>query len=137
MPTGDDGKPFETHVPMEFRVPRVTAAVWRFRSGALGSLTHGTLLHRKKYESELEVWCDGLRMVLDDPYGRRRLLVRRPGSEETEALDFADDDAYLSEDAAFINAVRTSDTSDIRSTYADAMETYRFTWAITRATRPA
>ena len=134
MPTDAEGKPFETPVPVEFRVPRATAAVWRFCNGAVGSLTHAALLHGKKYESELEVWGDGLRMVLDDPYGRCRLLVRRPGSEQTETLDFADDDAYLTEDAAFLHAVRTSDASGIRSTYGDAMKTYRFTWAIRRAT---
>ncbi len=133
LPAGADGKPIDAGVPVEFRTPRATAAVWRFRNGALGSLTHGILLHRKKYESELEVWGDGLRMVLADPYGACRLHVRRPGSESVETEDLSDDDPYLSEDRAFIDAVRRQDASAIRSPYADAFRTFELTWAIRRA----
>lgn len=133
MPALPDGRKGDESVPAVFRAPRATAAVWRFESGALGSLTHGALLHKQKYESELEVWGDGLRMVLSDPYGHCRLFVRRPHREDTEVLDFADDDPYLSEDRAFIDAVRRGDGSLVRSSYADAMKTYQFTWAIRRA----
>ena len=133
MPAGPDGGAMEGPVPPEHRVPRATAAVWKFESGALGSLTHGVLLHRKKYESELEVWGDGLRMVLSDPYGDCRLHVRRPHQEQTETLTFADDDTYLTEDRVFIEAVRSGDASGIRSTYADALRTYELTWAIRQA----
>ncbi len=129
-----DGQTVDGAVPEAFRAPRATAAVWQFRSGALGSLTHGVLLHGRKYEAELEVWGDGLRMVLCDPYGACQLFVRRPGSEATEVLEFfGDDDPYLSEDEAFIDAVRRGDASGVRSTYADAMKTYELTWAIRRA----
>jgi predicted dehydrogenase len=124
----DDG------VPFEFSVPRSTAAVWRFQNGAIGSLTHATLLHGKKYESELEVWGDGLRMVLRDPYGACQLLVRRPHGERTDVEgDFSQDDPYLTEDAAFLEAVRLGDASRVRSGYADAFRTHEFTWAICRA----
>lgn len=124
----DDG------IPAEFSVPRSTAAVWRFQSGAIGSLTHATLLHGKKYESELEVWGDGLRMVLRDPYGACQLLVRRPHAETTDTEgDFRQDDPYLTEDAAFLEAVRSGDAAGIRSSYADAFRTHEFTWAIRRA----
>jgi len=133
MPVLTDGRAGDEAVPAEFRAPRATAAVWRFASGAVGSLTHGALLHRQKYESELEVWSDGLRLVLHDPYGRCRLSVRRPHDEATETLDFADDDPYLTEDAAFLDAVRRGDAAGIRSSYADAMKTYELTWAIRRA----
>jgi len=133
MPALPDGRKGDESVPAEFRAPRATSAVWRFENGAVGSLTHGALLHKQKYESELEVWADGLRMVLSDPYGHCRLFVRRPHREDTEVLDFADDDPYLSEDQAFIDAVRHGDGSPVRSTYADAMRTYQLTWAIRRA----
>ena len=49
-----------------------------------------------------------------------------------EMLDFAVDDPYLTEDAAFVDAVRRGDGSPIRSSYADAMKTYELTWAIRR-----
>jgi len=91
------------------------------------------LLHGEKYESEMEVWSDGLRMVLSDPYGDCRLHVRRPGSDETETLTLAADDPYRTEDEVFLDAVRASDASAVRSPYADALETCRLTWAIRRA----
>ena len=133
VPLVPDGRTSDETVPPEFRVPRATAAVWKFDSGAVGSLTHGILLHEQKYESELEVWGDGLRMVLADPYGACRLHVRRPHGEETHAQDLSDDDPYLTEDQVFIDAVRSGDASGIRSTYADAFKTYELTWAIRRA----
>lgn len=132
-PTLPDGRIADQPVPLEFRAPRATMAVWRFSNRAVGSLCHGTLLHNRKYESELEVWGDGLRMVLADPYGNCRLHVRYPHSEQTETLSFAEDDPYLAEVQAFIEAVRRRDPSLIRSPYADALKTYEFTWAIRRA----
>lgn len=129
---GPDGQPLEMDIPAEFRPPRVTSATWRFENGAVGSLTHGLLLHREKYESEIEVWGDGLRMILRDPYGDCTLHVRRPGQETTEVIDFADDDPYLTEDAVFLQTLREAGKG-IRSTYADAMKSYRLTWAIRRA----
>jgi predicted dehydrogenase len=133
MPAQADGQALEQSVPTEFHAPRATMAIWKFDSGAVGSLNHGTLLHGRKYESELEVWGDGLRMVLSDPYGACQLHVRRPHGERTETLSFAEDDPYLAEDRAFIDAVRRRDASGIRSPYADAMKTFALTWAIHRA----
>ncbi len=132
-PADDDGVPLPAAVPEEFRAPAATAATWKHESGAVASLTHGVLLHREKYESELEVWADGLRVVLMDPYGDCRLAVRRPGSEETEVLTFAADDTYLTENQVFVDAVRRGDAARIASPYADAFRTYELTWAITTA----
>ena len=133
VPAAPDGRPIDADIPPDQRIPRATAAVWKFQSGAVGSLTHGVLLHGKKYQSQLEVWSDGLAMLLSDPYGDCRLNVRLGGGEKTEMLSFADDDPYLTEDRAFIDAVRAGDASGIRSSYADAMKTYELTWAIRRA----
>jgi hypothetical protein len=72
-------------------------------------------------------------MVLQDPYGLCRLLVRRPHGEQTETLEFAGDDPYLTEDQVFIEAIRSGDASGVRSPYADAIKTYQLTWAIRRA----
>merc|ERR1711879_809544 len=58
-------------------VPRLTTAHWRYESGAVGSLTHGVMLHGDTYECEMEVWGDGIRIRLEDPYGKARLLVSR------------------------------------------------------------
>ena len=69
-------------VPMDKRINRVTGAIWRFKSGAVGSLFHSLVLHGATYDTELEVLADGLRMVLRDPYGKPQLLVRHPHEEE-------------------------------------------------------
>ena len=135
-PSGMAARRIDEGVPFNFAVPRATAAVWRFASGAVGSLTHATLLHGKKYEAELEAWGDGLRVVLQDPYGDCRLLVRRPHGEAVEEEGgFSGDDPYLTEDAAFLDAVRSGDGVGIRSNYADAFMTHEFAWAIRRASQ--
>lgn len=133
LPRRGDGTTFQAPVPPERRIPRATAANWKFENGALGSLNHGVLLHGKKYEAEIEVWADGLRLVLEDPYGASRLAVRRSGSDQTEVFTFPGDDPYMSEDRAFVQALRHDDPSPIRSTYADALKTFELTWAITDA----
>jgi len=133
IPRTPGGERFDARVPSQFRHPRATAAVWKFKSGAVGSLTHATLLHREKYDTRLEVWGDGLRVALVDPYGRPQLLVRRPHSEQTEEIAIESDDPYLSEDQAFVAAIRAGNTLPIRCTYADALKTYELTWAITDA----
>ena len=133
VPLNDEGRRFDDEVPVGHRHACATTAVWKFSSGAVGSLVHGTLLHGRKYESELEIWADGLRLVLVDPYGDCRLLVRRPHAAETEVLHFADDDPYLAEDAAFVEALRGGDRQDIRSSYQDAFATHELAWAVTDA----
>jgi hypothetical protein len=133
VPLRPDGARLDHDVPPERRAPRVTAAVWKFEGGAVGSLTHGALLHRSKYETEIELWGDGLRVVFSDPYGRNLLRLRRPHSEETEEVSFPGDDPYLTEDRVFLEAVRSGDPSGIRSSYADALKTFELTWAITDA----
>ena len=50
------------------RVPRLTTAHWLFSNGAVGNLTHAVCLHGPKYETAIEVWGDGLRMSLEEPY---------------------------------------------------------------------
>jgi predicted dehydrogenase len=131
----------------EKRVPRVTTAFWKFKNGALGSFMHGVLLHELKYETELEVWGDGYRLQLIDPYGKCQLGVRLPQSEETVIHDFGPDDPYLAEDLTFLKAVRhavqhpkqpqqnAADNTnphlkEILSPYEDSVGTYKLTWAI-------
>jgi predicted dehydrogenase len=120
----------------EQRIPVVTTAQWQFRSGALGSYVHATLLHDVKYETELEVWGDGYSATLRDPYGICELSVRLSGQEEMHVECFQDDDTYLSEDQAFIQAVIAAKRGSpvephlIRSPYGDSLQTYAFTWKI-------
>jgi len=123
-------KTFEQNLPQERRIVRTTAATWKFNNGAVGMFTHGVLLHGKAYETELEVWGDGYRLALLEPYTKCRLSVRFPESEEVKMFDFYKDDFYYTEVNAWIKAIMSGDSSKIASTYADALETYRFTWKI-------
>ena len=56
----------------------IMKAQWSFESGGVGSLVHGAVLQGRCYEACLEVWADGLRMLLDDPYSDNcSLRIRR------------------------------------------------------------
>lgn len=119
----------EVDLPPERRISRVTSAFWKFTSGAIGSLNHGALLHGVRYESEFEVWGDGLRLLLRDPYDKCILEYRLPGSEVNVEETF-DDDPYYNEDEAFLKALLEKKCDFIQSSYADAFKTYELTWKI-------
>jgi hypothetical protein len=81
------------------RIPRITAAVWQYESGAVGTLMHSVALHGKlctrlvvrmgwfviggnpdaTYDTEIEIIADGYRLKLVDPYNAPVLYIRRPG----------------------------------------------------------
>ncbi len=68
----------EDSLEKEHRVPRITTAHWLFSNGAVGNLTHVIALHGVKYETAIEIWADGLRISLEEPYFPEcRLRVRR------------------------------------------------------------
>lgn len=124
----------ETPIPQEKQIPRATACCWQFEQGGLGTLTHGVTLHGERYEATIEVWCDGLRLTLEDLYFPDcRLRVRESGSDQETVYSFPYADPYLEEDRAFLAAVQTRDTSLIRSSYEDAAKTYQFSWSLRRA----
>jgi hypothetical protein len=66
----------EGQIPPEERLPRYTAATWRYEGGALGTLTHAIALHGNMYETSLEIIADGALLRLEDPYGVPKLHVR-------------------------------------------------------------
>lgn len=122
----------EQSVPPAHRVPRVTTAMWKFASGAVGSLTHSALLHGWNYETHFEVSGDGYLIRLSDPYGKNEITFRGP-EDEVERHMSVPNDPYWEEIEAFVEAVRNKDPSKIASSYADAFKTYEATWAIRRA----
>jgi len=125
----------ENNIPEDRRISRVTTSIWRFKSGALASFTHGALLHGIKYETEFEIWGDGYRLILRDPYGKVELSVRTPASEKEEVYEFSQDDPYLTENRVFIDAIQSRNTSKIQSPYSDAFKTYELSWAIRQASK--
>jgi len=122
----------EDTIPVSHRIPRTTAAFWKYTSGALGSLNHGLLLQGTKYSSEYELWGDGFRMVIVDPYHNCKLYLRTADSEEEQFIPIDPaDDMYYNELKAFIDAVRgVGSTTAILSSYEDAVKSYELTWAI-------
>jgi len=123
----DEGK-----IPAGNQVPRVTTAMWKFESGAMGTLTHSVLLHGWTYDTQLEVSGDGYSIILKDPYDKNEITFRAPGDEVPRTMTVPND-PYWDEIETFITAVKTKNSEKIRSRYADAFKTYQATWAIRRA----
>ena len=55
------------------------------------------------------------------------------GEGEEQVYSFPTADPYLGEDKAFLEAVRSGDSSGIQSTYSDAEKTYKLSWDVRRA----
>lgn len=127
----------EAAIPPEYRLPRVHSATWRFASGAVGTLTHGLLLHGEAYDTGLEVWCDGLRIAFEELYDARkcRIRVRRSGSDDDEVHTFAGDDMYLTQVGAFLTDVEAAregkpPVGGVLSPFDDAVASYLLSVAI-------
>jgi len=117
----------EDNVPDEFRIPRATHAVFAFSNGAVGTLSHGALMHGTKYHTEFEIWCDGLKILLHDPYTDQCAVY-----VNDVATKFPSDDPYLTEDRVFLSAiVDTTSTNAIKSSYSDAVKTYELSYVMT------
>jgi len=125
---------FEKTIGPKRRIARSTSTLWKFKNGCLGTFVHGVLLHGQKYETELEVWGDGYRCKLSDPYWKNILTIRTPEKDE-ETIDFGaeNEDVYYEENKKFLEAILNKNSKDVASTYADAMNTYRFTWKIRKS----
>ncbi|KAJ7940692.1 putative oxidoreductase C terminal-domain-containing protein [Mycena leptocephala] len=99
---------------MKNRIPRVTAATWKYDSGAVGSFTHVVALQGTNYSCELEVYADGYSLKLVNPYVQPTLYIRKPGDDHEQTF-------------------RGPGAAQILSTYEDAVRTYELTWAIREA----
>ncbi|PCH39968.1 hypothetical protein WOLCODRAFT_161996 [Wolfiporia cocos MD-104 SS10] len=124
----------EGGIPPARRLPRLTSATWKYKGGAVGALTHVIALHGTTYDTEFEVYADGFRLKLVDPYGSPVLSVRRPGLAGEELISFTDDDPFYTELSTFVEAVKDPKAhGSILSSYEDAVKTYELTWHIRRA----
>ncbi|KAH0829654.1 hypothetical protein FOPE_10390 [Fonsecaea pedrosoi] len=138
----------ESQIPTEERIPRVTAAFWKYQGGAVGSLMHIVALHGIRYSNEIVVAGDGFQLRLVDLYSAPTLYVRTPISEQEESFTFINDDPFYSEFAGLLGSlgaapcpeavknVRSEEqgfvapSDGILSSYEDACKTYEFTWRI-------
>jgi predicted dehydrogenase len=127
----------ESKIAPENRIPRVTAATWKYDSGAVGSFTHVVALQGTNYSCELEVYADGYSLKLVNPYVQPVLHVRKPGDDNEQTIRFPDDDPFFSEVSNLIDVIEDieedPDAAQILSTYDDACRTYELTWAIREA----
>ncbi|TYJ56368.1 hypothetical protein B9479_002916 [Cryptococcus floricola] len=116
------------------RIPRATAASWKYESGAVGTLLHATALHGKDYAIEIEVYADGYQLILSDPFGSPAIHVRKPGSDIAEIHPTPGDDPFQTEMDTFIDTVENVDPAvKILSSYEDAAKTYELTWAVRKS----
>eukprot|EP00891_Asterochloris_glomerata_P005142 jgi/Astpho2/5142/Aster-06353 len=124
----------EQTVPFENRNNRATVAIFKFESGAVGSLSHTLLLHGSDFFSELDVFADGFHAIVTDPYQNPGLRVRLPGQDKYQQFELdLSKDMYDRQFEDWLKAIRTGDESLIRSHFSDAAKTYAASWLITQA----
>ncbi|KAJ7774767.1 putative oxidoreductase C terminal-domain-containing protein [Mycena metata] len=127
----------ESKIAPDNRIPRVTAATWKYDSGAVGSFTHVVALQGTNYSCELEVYADGYSLKLVNPYVQPTLYIRKPGDDHEQTFRFPDDDPFFSEVSNLIDVIEDieddPEAAQILSTYEDAVRTYELTWAIREA----
>lgn len=116
----------EDAIPPEDRVPRFTSAIFKFKSGAVGTLLHAVALHDNEYQTEVEVIADGWHLRLVDPYGLPTLYIKKPGQKGVTVQQFSYDehDPFYEELSVFIDAVENGHADHILSTYEDAINTF-------------
>ncbi|WFD07116.1 hypothetical protein MVES1_002473 [Malassezia vespertilionis] len=124
----------ESLIKPENRIPRITAATWKFETGAVGSLTHAVALQGHNYSTELDLYADGHMLRLVDPYNNPVLYFRRPGDDHEEIVRYPNDDPFFSEVSNLIDCIEHGpNAAPILSSYEDATKTYALTWAIRMA----
>jgi predicted dehydrogenase len=134
-PSSDIGKLSEVPpgcdvgLPEEHRIPRATSSLFSFSNGAVGMLQHALIMKGERYFTEVELWCDGYVVRLVDPYSPDCYVEIHDAINGRKVFNFPDD-PYLTEDRVFLEAIRDRDTSRIRSSYSDAVETYKLSYRI-------
>ena len=98
-------------------VDEVSGALLRFPGDVPGTLT-ATCLLEGNLAAHLQLVCDGRVLTLSE-----RALRVDTGRETYEVPSTVD--AFLVEDTAFVEAVRTGDRSAVLCDYADALKTHR------------
>ena len=71
---------------MERRVNRCTTAQFQFESGAIGSLFHSAVLEGSQFTSELDIYGDGIHIVIGNPYYKPFLKMRSSRRDDYEEV---------------------------------------------------
>jgi len=116
-------------VPEEHRIARATSSLFKFENGAVGMLQHAITMKGERYFTEVELWCDGYVVRLVDPYSTDCRVEINDSSNKHQVYKFPDD-PYLTEDRVFLEALQSRDSSKIKSSYSDAVNTYKLSYQI-------
>jgi len=109
----------------DYNVEDASICTLRFSDGTLCEITSSCALKAQEaVKVGLEVFTRDARLELGG--GQLDLRVHREGGEQHVP---GNEDAFLREDRAFIQAVLSGDTSGIKSSYADAFRTQAVTCA--------
>lgn len=140
----------EEQINDDDRVPRVTSSFWKFKSGAVGNLTHIVALHGARFSNEITIFADGYQIRLSELYTTPTLYVRSPKSDSVEQIyNYPGDDSFFNELSAFVfsaaarrnKKVLLTEGKDVNedddlmadhflSSYEDALNTFKLTWKI-------
>ncbi|KAK9311139.1 putative oxidoreductase C terminal-domain-containing protein [Lipomyces starkeyi] len=137
----------ESTIPEHDRIPRATAALWKFESGAVGTLIHIVALHGIRFSNEIAIYADGYQLRLREMYTAPTLYVRSPDSDtEEQVYTYPGDDPFFNEMETFIRIAseragkappksevkpgEPGPASEILTSYEDACKTFAMTWKI-------
>jgi predicted dehydrogenase len=112
-------------IPMEgdFSIEDSHVLNLRYDRGTIQSHTHSWAIKSTQVTIELLSNDFQLNINLNPEPGHHRSLLTGQVNKERVHFDFTDEDFYVTEMNAFIDAVRSKDQSLIRSPYADAAQT--------------
>ena len=111
----------EMHKIEGTNVPDVGAVTVKFQSGAVGTITNSCMINGYSYA--------GLQIYTTEGAVELKAGDVKHSTGVQEHFYRFDANPYIEELNSFLHAVRTGDTSRIRSSYADAYRTFRVTMA--------
>lgn len=118
--------------------PTVKMSHWRFNDGGLGTLMLSIAHPGTRYGANIDIQLDDLQISFAETY-EKDCIVRVCGidmgdDDVNDEFYFPSFDTYMKELETFMDAIRSNDSSMIKTTYIDAALTYQMAWAIQTAT---
>ncbi|PWN19923.1 hypothetical protein BCV69DRAFT_283450 [Microstroma glucosiphilum] len=124
----------ESLIQEDQRIPRLTTAFWKHQRGTVATLTHGVALQGAEYSTEIEILADGWRFKLQEAYSTcPTLTIRSPASNDDTIIEYPNEDPFATEFQVIVDALDGQSDQQPLSSWTDALQTYKLTWAIRRA----
>ena len=113
-------------------IPDAGAVILDYMSGAVGTLINGCSLPKNDLRAGVFIVAEGIAMEVT----RGKVTVQREGENHEQTWpNEIHSNPYLLQDQAFIDAVRTGDSSNIRSSCSDAVRTLALCLAADQSSR--